>query len=194
MHRLADNVFAHHRPERRQQRRPDEIAGIYTDVLLTRATDATVNAAGQDGGLVSAILLWALEHDYIDASLVSYLEGGEEGSWRPRPGVASTPEQILAAAGSRYTYSANTLAIDEAVELEGLRSSVEAARPGARRMILIATPPEPGHKGKRFDPDSIAFFREGVEGRVVEKRARTADVDMTGVDELEDDSELVGAL
>ena len=100
-------------------RRPDEVAGIYHDVLLTRASDDAVNAAGQDGGLVSAILLWALEHDYIDAALVSYLEAGEGGagsSWRPKPGVASTPEQILAAAGSRYTYSANTLALDEAIE------------------------------------------------------------------------------
>jgi len=32
------------------------------------------------------------------------------------PGVASTDEEILASAGSRYTYSANTLAIDEALE------------------------------------------------------------------------------
>ena len=97
-------------------RRPDEVAGIYHDVLLTRASDDHVNATGQDGGLVSAILIWALEHDYIDAALVSYLEGGETGSWTTVPGVASTSEQILAAAGSRYTYTANTLAIDEAIE------------------------------------------------------------------------------
>jgi coenzyme F420 hydrogenase subunit beta len=72
---------------------------------------------GQDGGLVSAILLWAMEHDYIDAALVSYLEGGaESGSWKAVPGVAANREEILAAAGSRYTYSANTLALDEALE------------------------------------------------------------------------------
>src|SRR5690606_27802445 len=69
----------------------------------------------QDGGLVSALLIWALEHGYIDAALVSYLEG-DGTSWKARPGVARTREEILAAAGSRYTYSANTLAYDEAVE------------------------------------------------------------------------------
>ena len=95
-------------------REPDEVAGIYSDILLTRATDEHVLTTGQDGGLVSAILIWAMEHDYVDAALVSYLEG-DATSWKAVPGVASTPEQVLAAAGSRYTYSANTLAIDEAL-------------------------------------------------------------------------------
>lgn len=96
-------------------RNDDEVAGIYHDILLTRASDEFVNSSGQDGGLVSAILIWALENDYIDAALTSFLDG-EEGSWKPRPGVAATREQILESAGSRYTYSANTLAIDEALE------------------------------------------------------------------------------
>ncbi len=97
-------------------RNDDEIAGKFQDILLTRAADDHINDTGQDGGLVSAILLWAMEHDYIDAALVSYLEGGQSGSWKAVPGVAATPQEVLAAAGSRYTYSANTLAIDEAIE------------------------------------------------------------------------------
>ena len=96
-------------------RADDEIAGIYQDILLTRAADDHVHETGQDGGLVSAILIWAMEHDYIDAALVSYLEGGA-GSWKAVPGVAATKEEVLASAGSRYTYSANTLALDEALE------------------------------------------------------------------------------
>lgn len=103
-----DHLFARTRAE-------DEVAGIYQDILLTRASEEAVNRNGQDGGLVSAILIWALENDYIDASLVSYIDG-EKGSWKTRPGVASTKEQILESAGSRYTYSANTLAMDEALE------------------------------------------------------------------------------
>jgi coenzyme F420 hydrogenase subunit beta len=56
-----------------------------------------------------------MDEGYIDAALVSYLEG-DGTTWQAKPGVAATHEEILASAGSRYTYSANTLALDEAVE------------------------------------------------------------------------------
>jgi coenzyme F420 hydrogenase subunit beta len=97
-------------------RRPEEMEGISKDIILARAVDREIHERGQDGGLVSAILLWALDHGYIDAALVSYLEG-DGTSWKAVPGVARTREEILAAAGSRYTYSANTLAYSEAVSL-----------------------------------------------------------------------------
>jgi coenzyme F420 hydrogenase subunit beta len=96
-------------------RRPDQVSGIYQDILLVRASDDFVHDMGQDGGLVSALLIWARENDYIDGALVSYLEG-DGSSWKAKPGVAVTKDEILAGAGSRYTYSANTLAIDEALE------------------------------------------------------------------------------
>jgi coenzyme F420 hydrogenase subunit beta len=99
-------------------RQADEPSGIYQDILLTRATDATVHEMGQDGGLVSAILIWALEEGYIEGALTSFLEadGGEGSSWKAIPGLATTKEEILRGAGSRYTYSANTLAMQEAKE------------------------------------------------------------------------------
>ena len=73
---------------------------------------------------MSAILLYALENDIIDAALVSYLEG-DGSTWKAVPGVARTKEDIIASAGSRYTYSANTLAYDDAVEA------------GAERIALV---------------------------------------------------------
>jgi coenzyme F420 hydrogenase subunit beta len=96
-------------------RSEDELAGVFKDVILVRAADDSVYENGQDGGLVSAILLWCLEKGYIDGALVSFLEGDKAG-WKARPGVASNREEVLASAGSRYTYSANTLAYDEAIE------------------------------------------------------------------------------
>jgi coenzyme F420 hydrogenase subunit beta len=97
-----------------RERLDEEVFGVSQDVVLARAVDPLVNETGQDGGLVSAILIHALENDVIDAALVSYLEG-DGTSWKAIPGVATTREQVLAAAGSRYTYSANTLAYAEAI-------------------------------------------------------------------------------
>ncbi|MHB8593688.1 MAG: Coenzyme F420 hydrogenase/dehydrogenase, beta subunit C-terminal domain [Acidimicrobiales bacterium] len=93
----------------------DEVAGQSSDILLVRAVDPAVRDAGQDGGLVSAILIWALEHDIIDAALVSALEG-DGATWKAVPAVARTSGDVLAAAGSRYTYSANPLAYPAAIE------------------------------------------------------------------------------
>jgi coenzyme F420 hydrogenase subunit beta len=97
-----------------REREADEVAGIYQDILLTRASDEMVHKMGQDGGLVSAILIWAIDEGYIDAALTSYVDDGD--NWKAVPGVAATRDEILAGAGSRYTYSANTLALPDALE------------------------------------------------------------------------------
>jgi coenzyme F420 hydrogenase subunit beta len=90
-------------------REVEEISGISKDIVLARAVDPELFDVGQDGGLVSALLVYALEHDIIDAALVSYLEG-DGTTWKAVPGIARTREEVIASAGSRYTYSANTMA------------------------------------------------------------------------------------
>ncbi len=104
-------------------RTAEDMSGIYKDVILCRASDDFVYETGQDGGLVSAILIWALENGYIDGALVSGLESteGGEGGWKAKPMVATNRAEVLAGAGSRYTYSANTIAFEEAVD-KGLKS------------------------------------------------------------------------
>ena len=99
-------------------REDSEMYGQYKQLLLVRAADDKVHELGQDGGFVSAMLIWLMKHDYIDAALTSFLEG-DGSSWKALPGIARTPEDVLRAAGSRYTYSANTLAMKQAQE-EGL--------------------------------------------------------------------------
>jgi coenzyme F420 hydrogenase subunit beta len=105
-------------------RQPSEQAGVARTVVLARASDPELLQRGQDGGVVSAILIWCLEHDRIDAALVSVLEG-DGSSWRAVPGVARDRSEVLAAAGSRYTYSPNTLAYADAVAA------------GAQRLALV---------------------------------------------------------
>jgi len=97
-----------------REREVAEVEGVSKDIVLARATDQAVAVQGQDGGLVSAILIWALENDVVDAALVSYLEG-DGTSWKAVPGVARDRSEVLAGGGSRYTYSANTLAYADAI-------------------------------------------------------------------------------
>lgn len=98
-----------------RERSAHEVEGISKDIFLARATDPEIAEVGQDGGLVSAILVYALEHDIVDSALVSYLEG-DGSTWKAVPGVARTRDDVLRSAGSRYTYSANTLAYRQAAE------------------------------------------------------------------------------
>src|SRR5215475_11392695 len=108
-----------------RKRNVDELSGVLKDVCLVRAADPELAEVGQDGGLVSALLVYALEHDVIDAALVSYLEG-DGSTWKAVPGIARNRADVIASAGSRYTYSANTLAYmdlekeDERIALVGM--------------------------------------------------------------------------
>lgn len=99
-------------------REDDELYGQARQLLLCRASDDAVHQKGQDGGFVGAMLIWLMKNDYIDAALTSFLEG-DGSSWKAIPGIAHNPAEVLASSGSRYTYSANTLALKQAQE-EGL--------------------------------------------------------------------------
>jgi coenzyme F420 hydrogenase subunit beta len=99
-------------------RQPDEVTGVRRGVFLARATEPAVLEAGQDGGLVSALLLWGLDSGRIEGALTSRLSTTR--TWDCEPFLATTRAEVLEAAGSRYTYAANPLAMREA-ERRGLK-------------------------------------------------------------------------
>ena len=97
-----------------RDRQDDEMSGIWEQLLLTRATDKTQHEKGQDGGFVTAMLSWLLDNNYIEGALVSGVE--DDDAWKAKPVLVQTKEEVLATAGSRYTYCANPLALREAKE------------------------------------------------------------------------------
>jgi hypothetical protein len=143
---------------------------------------------GQDGGFVSALLIYALENDVFDAALVSGLEG-DGSTWRAEPRVARTRQEVFDTAKSRYTYSANLLAYPEAVEQGAERIAVVgmgcmASAPGvmaarkagkiARRLSLTI-----GLLcSKTFDD---AIFEELFEAKYAKRRTDIKKMNMKGV-------------
>ena len=71
-------------------REPDEMAGHLAPAAADPGQPTTSqHQTGQDGGFVSAMLIWLMEHDYIDAAMVSRRRGrrrleGQAGA-RPQP-------------------------------------------------------------------------------------------------------------
>ena len=91
----------------------DEGFGHYAYGAYARATDPEILARGQDGGVVSAMLVHALETGQLGGAIL-----GDIDPENPQIGaqtIATNRAEVLACAGSRYTYSPNTLALQEAM-------------------------------------------------------------------------------
>jgi len=91
----------------------DEGFGPYSYGCYARSTNPEWVARAQDGGLVSALIVHGLETGTLRGAVLGDVEPDEPQIGRHV--LATTPEQVLAAAGSRYTYSPNTLALLEAM-------------------------------------------------------------------------------
>lgn len=86
--------------------------GHYQDVVVAKAVDTEIFHAGVDGGVVTALLVWLMDQGIIDGVILSGFD--EAHPWKPVPQVARTRKEIIAGAGSKYTYSANPLALLDA--------------------------------------------------------------------------------
>ncbi len=80
---------------------PSDIAlGRYLALYAGHACDGSIRYDSASGGLVSALLIFALEHGLIDGALVTRMRS--DHPLMPEPFIARTRREILSAAGSKY--------------------------------------------------------------------------------------------
>jgi len=85
-----------------RERTPEEtILGIHIGTYSVRAKDPDILKRAQDGGAVSALMLYALEKKIIDYALVS--GSTSKDPWKPGPKVARTKKELVDNAGSQYS-------------------------------------------------------------------------------------------
>jgi coenzyme F420 hydrogenase subunit beta len=92
----------------------DEGYGPYAYALYARSTDPGILEKCQDGGIVSAIILHQMEQGKLKGAILGdvYPDNRQVGLHK----LAMSREDVLNCAASRYTYSPNTLALQEAMQ------------------------------------------------------------------------------
>jgi coenzyme F420 hydrogenase subunit beta len=97
----------------------DPALGVYLQAYALRNADEKVRKRSQDGGVVTGLLLHLLDTEKIEGAIVSGID--PENPWYPLPMVATTRKEIIAASKSRYTRSANLVALAEAIKERKLK-------------------------------------------------------------------------
>ena len=105
---LKDAVFEEDRPF-------EDIFGVFRNIFVARTKKSEIAKVGQDGGVVTGLLAWALDAKQIDGAIVSTV-GENDKPCFPSPKVVTTQEEIKNSAGSWYTYCANETVLPEVVE------------------------------------------------------------------------------
>lgn len=94
-----------------REREAEEQFGVYRRIVIAQALDGKIMEVCQDGGVVTALLSYALENKLIDNAVVSKIS--PEKPLYPTPKLATTHEEILECAGTRYFYSPNILTLKQ---------------------------------------------------------------------------------
>jgi len=97
-----------------RQRKENEEFGIYRRLVLAQATDKKILGRCQDGGVVTALLTYALQNSIVEGLALSGF--AENIPLYPMPKLATTPREVLESAGTRYSYSPNMLVLQEGVK------------------------------------------------------------------------------
>jgi coenzyme F420 hydrogenase subunit beta len=111
--------------------------GQVIETTVARSSDPTVRTRATDGGVVTGLLLHLLERGRIDGAIVTR----RNGSFERKPFLATTSEDIKAAAGFSFDTSHGMKRFSDNYMTH---SSIEAFNPlmrkGLRRVAIVGTP------------------------------------------------------
>ena len=85
--------------------------GYFQKLVAAKSNDEAVLKITQNGGVVSSLLIHALDSGLIDGVLLT----DKDDKWYPKPVIARTPDEILACVGSKYTISPTLITYSEAI-------------------------------------------------------------------------------
>jgi coenzyme F420 hydrogenase subunit beta len=121
----------------RTRKESEDLTGIYSEVYAAKAVPQDIQEHAQDGGIVTALVAQFLA-DGGDAVIVAGLE--EDKAWVPKPVIAKTREEVVNAAGTKYTPSPTLVGLKEAVKEQKLEKIAVVGTPcqitGLTRMTV----------------------------------------------------------
>ncbi len=88
----------------------EEKLGVYRKAISVQSNLGKGNI--QDGGAVTALMVHALEKGIVDCAIVT----DRDDMWRTIPRVATMAQDVISAAGTKYTISNSIIAIKEAID------------------------------------------------------------------------------
>jgi len=156
-----------------------ETMGLYRRIVAAKTKDPQVAEKCQDGGIVTTLLLYALDTGVIDGALVVDREG-----WAPIACVAQIRDDIIHAAGTKYGM---------VPVLKGLRTAV--VDQGLGKICVVGTPCHIQsirylkHKGLPLASSvklTVGLFcRENYEFACIAEKIGAKGVDITQVSKLD---------
>lgn len=91
--------------------------GHYKKIVLAQATSKRLREASHSGGVVTALLTYAIDHGIIDGAVVS--EAEPQAPIKLKPHIALVPDDVLSAVDSKFSPSAVAQAFGSAVHEYG---------------------------------------------------------------------------
>jgi coenzyme F420 hydrogenase subunit beta len=91
--------------------------GHYQTAVSSYSLDSTIRYNASSGGMVTALLTYMLEKKLITGALVTRMR--TDIPWMPESFIATTPEEVTAAAGSKYCPVALNKGLKQIVQNEG---------------------------------------------------------------------------